>query len=104
MKTYGCEDEEFAETLVKWADAIRRTYEDGGCEELITTRRLTHVVRAFSIFKNKEKAVQLCCNRFDDITRTAFVDLFDKISTSPVQQSETVVESTTQADNLEIPF
>jgi MoxR-like ATPase len=104
MKHYGCEDEEFAETLVKWADAIRRTFEDGGCEELITTRRLTHVVRAFSIFKNKEKAVQLCCNRFDDITRTAFVDLFDKISTSPVQPAEAVVESTTQAAEIEIPF
>ena len=104
MTHYGCMDEEFAETLVKWADAIRRTYEDGGVDELITTRRLTHVVRAYSIFKDKVKAVQLCCNRFDDITRTAFIDLFDKISNGPVQQPESVVESTTDTVNEEVPF
>lgn len=93
MKAYGCEDVEYAETLVKWADAIRRTFEDGGVDELITTRRLTHVVRAYSIFKNKKKAVELCCNRFDDICRAAFIDLFDKVSNDPVQESQTVVES-----------
>lgn len=86
MEAYGCVDETYAETLVKWADAIRRTYEDGGVDELITTRRLTHVVRAHSIFKKQKKAVELCCNRFDDITRTAFIDLFDKISAEPEQQ------------------
>jgi hypothetical protein len=104
MNHYNCFDEEFADTLVKWADAIRRTFEDGGVDELITTRRLTHVVRAYSIFKDKTKAVQLCCNRFDDITRTAFIDLFDKISNGPVQESETVVESTTGPVNEEVPF
>ena len=93
MKAYGCEDAEYAETLVKWADAIRRTFEDGGVDELITTRRLTHVVRAYSIFKNKKKAVELCCNRFDDICRAAFIDLFDKVSNDPVQESQPVVES-----------
>lgn len=86
MEAYGCVNETYAETLVKWADAIRRTYEDGGVDELITTRRLTHVVRAYNIFKNEKKAVELCCNRFDDITRVAFIDLFDKISTEPADQ------------------
>lgn len=86
MEAYGCVNETYAETLVKWADAIRRTYEDGGVDELITTRRLAHVVRAYNIFKNEKKAVELCCNRFDDITRGAFIDLFDKISTEPEQQ------------------
>lgn len=103
MDQYGCVDEEYAETLVKWADAIRRTYEDGGVDELITTRRLTHIVRAFSIFNNKKKAIDLCCNRFDDVTRTAFIDLFDKISNEPVQKTEEVVQSTKQVD-AEIPF
>jgi len=103
MDQYGCVDEEYAETLVKWADAIRRTYEDGGVDELITTRRLTHIVRAFSIFNNKKKAIDLCCNRFDDVTRTAFIDLFDKISNEPVQKPEEVVQSTKQVD-AEIPF
>lgn len=104
MESYGCANEDYAETLVKWADAIRRTFEDGGVDELITTRRLTHVVRAYSIFKNEKKAVELCCNRFDDITRTAFIDLFDKISNEPVQQAQPAVESTKVMDSNEIPF
>ena len=66
--------------LVKWADAIRKTYDDGGVDELITTRRLVHIIRAFSIFKNKAKAVQLCCNRFDTSTKNAFIDLMDKLA------------------------
>lgn len=88
MEHYGCLDEEFAETLVKWADAIRRTFEDGGVDETITTRRMTHIVRAFAIFKNRQKAVELCCNRFDVATKAAFIDLFDKVSNpepTPVQ-------------------
>jgi MoxR-like ATPase len=80
MEYYRCKDDEFAETLVKWADAIRRTFEDGGVDETITTRRMTHIVRAYSIFKDKKKAVELCCNRFDNTTKLAFQDLFDKVS------------------------
>ena len=102
MEHYACVNEEFANTLVKWADAIRRTFEDGGVDELITTRRLTHVVRAYSIFKSEKKAVELCCNRFDDITRTAFIDLFDKISTEPEQPQ--VVEPPVAQFTDEIPF
>ena len=103
LESYGINDEDFAETIVKWADAIRRTFEDGGVDELITTRRLTHIVRAYSIFKDKKKAVQLCCNRFDDITRAAFIDLFEKISTEPVQTEQIIVQSNSDA-NVEIPF
>lgn len=80
MHQYNCYDEGYINTLVKWAGAIRKTFDDGGVDELITTRRLTHVVRAFSIFRNKAKAVELCCNRFDAVTRSAFIDLFDKMS------------------------
>ena len=83
MKHYDCEDQDFADTLIKWADAIRRTFEDGGVDETITTRRMTHIVRAFSIFKKKEKAIELCCNRFDPQTKAAFMDVFDKISNPP---------------------
>ena len=89
MAHYGCEDQEFADTLVKWADAIRRTFEDGGVDETITTRRMTHIVRAFSIFKKKEKAIELCCNRFDPQTKAAFMDVFDKIS-NPAPEVEAV--------------
>lgn len=102
MEFYSCVNEDFAETLVKWADAIRRTFEDGGVDELITTRRLTHVVRAYSIFKSEKKAVELCCNRFDDITRSAFTDLFEKISTEPEPLVEAVVPEAQISE--EVPF
>jgi len=103
METYSCLNEEFAETLVKWADAIRRTFEDGGVDETITTRRMIHIVRAFAIFKNQEKAVQLCCNRFDAATKAAFVDLYDKVANP---QPEPVVSEApvTPAPADEIPF
>jgi len=103
METYSCIDEEFAETLVKWADAIRRTFEDGGVDETITTRRMIHIVRAFAIFKNREKAVQLCCNRFDAATKAAFIDLYDKVANpqpEPVAVEAPVVQEPTQ----EVPF
>lgn len=102
METYSCIDEEFAETLVKWADAIRRTFEDGGVDETITTRRMIHIVRAFAIFKNREKAVQLCCNRFDAATKAAFIDLYDKVANP---QPEPVVEApVVQEPTQEVPF
>lgn len=106
MKAYGCEKAEFAETLVKWADAIRRTFEDGGVDELITTRRLTHIVRAFSIFKNEKKAVELCCNRFDDTVRMAFIDLYEKISDEPDEPFFKPVEEVAPEveSNEDVPF
>ena len=98
MTSFGCLDEEFADTLVKWADAIRRTFADGGVDETITTRRMIHIVRAFAIFKNRNKAVELCCNRFDSATKSAFIDLYDKVANpqpevapsgeTPTEQSE----------------
>jgi MoxR-like ATPase len=91
MKSYGATDEDFADNMVKWADAIRRTFDAGGVDETITTRRLIHIVRAFSIFKNQKKAIELCTNRFDDATRIAFNDLFDKVSSG-----ELVVEESPQ--------
>jgi len=100
MESFQCVDEEFAETLVKWAEAIRRTFDDGGVDETITTRRMIHIVRAFAIFKDRKKAVELCCNRFDSATKVAFQDLFDKVSnpepeavapTVPVQDASTEV-------------
>ena len=102
METYGCQDDEFAETLVKWADAIRRTFEDGGVDETITTRRMIHIVRAFAIFKKREKAVELCCNRFDAATKAAFIDLYDKVA-NPVPEVVVGLNPTTKESD-EIPF
>ena len=95
MRSLNCEDQVFAETLIKWADGIRRTFEDGGIDEIISTRRLIHIVKAFSIFKDKKKAVQLCVNRFDNVTRDAFINLFEKVSTDTAVP--TASEETTQA-------
>lgn len=84
MKSLDCLDGEFTSVLIKWADAIRRTFEDGGVDETITTRRLVHIVKNFAIYKDKRKAVQLAINRFDTHTKDAFMDLFDKVSAEPV--------------------
>jgi len=77
--TIGVDDSEFVKKLVDWADIIRKTFYDGGIEELISTRRLVHILRAYSIFKNKAKAIQVCINRFDDETKQSFMELYDKV-------------------------
>ena len=72
-------DEKFATDLVNWADIIRKTFYEGGVDEIISTRRLVHIVEAFSIFKDKMKSIQMCTNRFDLDTKTSFLDLYTKI-------------------------
>ena len=74
----GC-DAEFADNLVKWAGVIRKTFFDGGVDEVITTRRLVHIVEAYAIFQNKLKAITNCINRFDDDTKQSFLDLYTKV-------------------------
>lgn len=80
MVHYDCVDDTFAENIIKWAEAIRRTFDDGGVDETITTRRITHIVRAYSVFGNQQKAIELCVNRFDTATKLAFIDLYDKVA------------------------
>ena len=75
----GVTDINFCKRLVDWGDIIRKTFYDGGIEEIISTRRLVHIVRAFSIFNDKAKALQVCINRFDDETKQAFLELYDKV-------------------------
>ena len=72
-------DVEFATNLVTWADIIRKTFYEGGIDEIISTRRLVHIVEAFSIFKDKMKAIELCTNRFELDTKTSFLDLYTKV-------------------------
>ena len=72
-------DIKFASNLVTWADIIRKTYYEGGVDEIISTRRLVHIVEAFVIFKNKMKAIEMCTNRFDVDTKTSFMDLYSKV-------------------------
>tara|TARA_Y100001937_G_scaffold127953_1_gene201795 strand:- start:449 stop:1684 length:1236 start_codon:yes stop_codon:yes gene_type:complete len=75
----GISDTDFSEKLTMWADVIRKTYFDGGVDEIISTRRLVHIAQAYSIFKNKMKAVELCVNRFDNDTKSSFLDLYTKV-------------------------
>ena len=79
MSKHGLEDETFSDNLVKWADVIRKTFMEGGCDEIISTRRLVHIVGAFSIFKDKMTAIELTVNRFDAETKESFLDLYTKI-------------------------
>jgi len=79
MKKYGSVDKEFATNLITWAEVIRKTFFDGGVDEVISTRRLDHIVKAFAIFKDKMKAIELCVARFDDDTKQSFLDLYTKV-------------------------
>ena len=79
MKKYGSVDEDFAKNLVTWSEVIRKTFFDGGVDELISTRRLDHIAKSFSIFKDKKKSIELCVARFDDDTKDSFLDLYSKI-------------------------
>ncbi len=93
MNKYGKVDEKFADNLVTWAEVIRKTFYEGGVDEIISTRRLDHVVKAYSIFKDKVKAIDLCVARFDDDTKESFLNLYSKIDagvdvSAPTEQNE----------------
>ena len=79
MKKFEAIDEEFSDLLVGWADAIRKTFYDDGVDDVISTRRLCHIVQTFSIFNKRDKAVALCVNRFDEDTKASFIDLYEKV-------------------------
>ena len=79
LKSAGKSDVKFARNLVTWADVIRKTYKDGGIDEIISTRRLVHIGEAYGIFKNKMKAISVCTNRFDEDTKKSFTELYTKV-------------------------
>ena len=83
-----CSDDDFCQRLVDWADIIRKTFYDGGVEEIISTRRLVHIVKAYNIFGDKAKAIQVCVNRFDDETKQSFLELYDKVDVDFVMPEE----------------
>lgn len=102
MDLYGNFDGEFADNLVTWADIIRKTYEDGGVDDLISTRRLVHIARTYGIFGDRKKAIELCISRFDEDTRVAFLDLYTKVdSKAPIVTAETPVANSTDE---QVPF
>ena len=99
---------DFAEKLVTWADIIRKTFYEGGIDEIIATRRLVHIVNAYGIFGDRKKAIEMCIARFDEDTKTSFLDLYSKCDSEVVvteESTETVEETSTEEteDNLN-PF
>jgi hypothetical protein len=97
------QDEEFATNLVKWADIIRKTFEEGAIDELISTRRLVHIAEAYTIFGDKMDAIQYCINRFDNETKTSFLDLYTKIDAG-IDPTAASVETAEVKNEEEIPF
>ena len=94
MKKYGAVDEEFATNLVTWAEVIRKTFFDGGVDEVISTRRLDHIVKAFAIFGDKMQSIELCVARFDEDTKASFLDLYTKIDAGVLTSEDTATEDT----------
>jgi len=92
----GKSDDDFCKKLVTWADVIRKTYYDGGVDEIISTRRLVHIIQAYAIFGKKMKAVEVCTNRFDDDTKNSFIELYTKVDAGAT--AEQISEEARQAD------
>jgi hypothetical protein len=87
LNSVGSTDVDFADKLVTWADVIRKTFMDGGCDEVISTRRLVHIVKSFGIYNDKLKAIGMCLNRFDDDTKASFLDLYTKVDAGATAES-----------------
>ena len=99
LKAAGKTDDKFVDKLTTWADVIRKTYFDGGVDEIISTRRLVHITQAFAIFDNKMKAIQMCTNRFDDDTKNSFVELYTKVDAGA--NAESIMEDQKKASLAE---
>jgi len=83
MSELNCTDEQFADNLVAWADGIRRTFSVGGVNDIITTRRLAQIIRLYSIFDDRKKAISHATARFNSESREAFINLYDKVDSTP---------------------
>ena len=94
---------DFSERLVTWADIIRKTFYEGGIDEIIATRRLVHIANAYAIFGDRKKAIEMCIARFDEDTKTSFLDLYSKVDeeVSNAMANEAGVESETKSDDAD---
>lgn len=104
MEAYGNLDGEFADNLVTWADIIRKTYEDGGVDDLISTRRLVHIARTYGIFGDRKRSIELCISRFDEDTRVAFIDLYTKVDSKAITSDTVSKESVEEVKSDVTPF
>ena len=96
LKSYGKSDVKFIDKLTTWADVIRKTYFDGGVDEIISTRRLVHITQAYAIFNNKMKSIEMCTNRFDDDTKNSFVELYTKVDAGA--SADQIIDSQKKAE------
>ena len=97
-------EKEFADNLVTWADVIRKTFFEGGVDELISTRRLDHIVKAYAIFDDKMKSIELCVARFDEDTKESFMDLYTKIDAGVDPLAESTPDEEYKADESDEAF
>ena len=105
MTKYGKVDEDFADKLVTWAEVIRKTYFEGAVDELISTRRLDHIVKAYTIFNDKLKAIEMCTNRFDEDTKSSFLDLYSKVDAGvDLNDEESEETEEKEEENSEMPY
>ena len=95
------DEKKMVEDLTMWSGAIRKTFEEGGIDEIISTRRLVHIVNAFSIFKDRMKAIAMCVARFDDQTKDTFMDLYSKLDDKVSLPSEENETSETSEETVE---
>ena len=98
------EDKEFVDNLVQWADVVRQSFEQGAVDEIISTRRLVHIAKAYKIFGDRMKAIELCVARFDTETKTAFMDLYTKLDAKADPEAPTEPKLPTSGQSDEIPF
>jgi len=99
LEKTGKKNKDFCQKLVTWADVIRKTYFDGGVDEIISTRRLVHIIQAYTIFNDKQKAIEVCTNRFDDDTKNSFVELYGKVDAGAT--AEQIAEESRKAEVAE---
>jgi len=104
LKKSGVEANDFVEKLVKWGEGIRKTYADGAISDIISTRRLVHICEAYVIFNDREKAIQLCLNRFDNDTKNGFMDLYKKLDESMNPQAAPAAPAAKEDSDKEYPF
>jgi hypothetical protein len=97
------DDKLFVEHLTVWSDIIRKTFTEGAIDELISTRRLVHIAQTFRMIGERQKAIRLCINRFDEETKTAFLDLYTKVDPTINPVTETLA-ATTAEKSQEIAF
>ena len=102
-KSFDIKDTEFIEKLVAWSNVIRKTFDAEGVDDVVSTRRLCHIIKAFSIFEDRMGAIKMCVSRFEEETREAFLDLYTKIDESTLDENgEVVGETNTATDDVEV--